>query len=425
MGRLRTGCRSATSWRASSRTARRSWMSRSCSTSTRTRTRRARRVVADIAASVAEAARGLNRYPDREVMELRADLAAYLGRESGAQLDAEQIWAANGSNEVMLQLLQAFGGPGRTALVVRADVLDASGVRARHRPALGRRARVATTSRSTRARRSRRSRGTGRPSCCWPRRTTRPVPRCRSQLVEAIADRTASIGAVVVVDEAYAEFARPGTPSAVTLLPAYPRSGGGPHACRRRSRWPGARLGYLAASRQLVERCSIVRLPYHLSALTQAVARVALRHSDELLGQRSRAAGRAGRDRGLAARPTGLQAVDSDANFVLFGRSPTGTRVWQALLDDGVLIRETGPARLAAGDDRHRAPRWTRSARRWQQVLETRGHGHDADGPDRAGDRRSPGRSSSSTSTAPGSADILTGVGFYDHMLDALGQARA
>src|SRR5690348_2868505 len=72
--------------------------------------------VADITASVAEAARGLNRYPDREFLDLRADLAAYLGRESGAHLVAEQIWAANGSNEVMLHLLQAFGGPGRTAL---------------------------------------------------------------------------------------------------------------------------------------------------------------------------------------------------------------------------------------------------------------------------------------------------------------------
>src|SRR6187402_3326781 len=65
-------------------------------------------VVADITASVAEAARGLNRYPDRDFLALRADLAAYLGRESGANLTAEQIWAANGSNEVMLHLLQAF-----------------------------------------------------------------------------------------------------------------------------------------------------------------------------------------------------------------------------------------------------------------------------------------------------------------------------
>jgi len=73
-------------------------------------------VVADIAAAVAEAARGLNRYPDREFRDLRADLAAYLLRESGVALEVDQVWAANGSNEVMLHLLQAFGGPGRTAL---------------------------------------------------------------------------------------------------------------------------------------------------------------------------------------------------------------------------------------------------------------------------------------------------------------------
>ncbi len=74
------------------------------------------RVVADIAAAVVEAAGGLNRYPDRDFADLRADLSAYLRRESGVDLDPSGLWAANGSNEVMLHLLQAFGGPGRTAL---------------------------------------------------------------------------------------------------------------------------------------------------------------------------------------------------------------------------------------------------------------------------------------------------------------------
>ncbi len=72
--------------------------------------------VADIAAAVSAAAGSLNRYPDREFVELRTALAAYLSSDTTTPVVPEQVWAANGSNEVMLQLLQAFGGPGRLAL---------------------------------------------------------------------------------------------------------------------------------------------------------------------------------------------------------------------------------------------------------------------------------------------------------------------
>src|SRR4051794_7162264 len=73
-------------------------------------------LVADLARAVGEVARSLNRYPDREASALRADLAGYLAKREGTVVDASRVWAANGSNEVMLQLLQAFGGPGRSAL---------------------------------------------------------------------------------------------------------------------------------------------------------------------------------------------------------------------------------------------------------------------------------------------------------------------
>jgi len=161
------------------------------------------------------------------------------------------------------------------------------------------------------------------------------------QLVEAIAGRTAAIGAVLVVDEAYAEFRRAGTPSAVTLLPSYPNMA----VARTMSKafaLAGGRVGYLAASKQLVDALRIVRLPYHLSAVTQAVARAALRHSDELLGRVDQL--RVERDETVDwLRAQGLQAVDSDANFVLFGTFADRHAIWQSLLDDGVLIRETGP----------------------------------------------------------------------------------
>lgn len=79
-----------------------------------------------------EIAPTLNRYPDREHIELRQAFSDYLARESGTRLDVDELWGANGSNEIMLQLFQAFGGPGRTALGADPDVLHVPGVRPRH-----------------------------------------------------------------------------------------------------------------------------------------------------------------------------------------------------------------------------------------------------------------------------------------------------
>jgi histidinol-phosphate aminotransferase len=159
------------------------------------------------------------------------------------------------------------------------------------------------------------------------------------ELVEAVC---AVAPGMVVVDEAYAEFRRDGTPSALTLLPSYPRL----IVTRTMSKafaLAGGRVGYLAADPAVVDALRIVRLPYHLSAVTQAVARVALRHADELL--RRVAELRERRDATVAwLRGLNLQAADSDANFVLFGVFDDRHAVWQALLDRGVLIRETGPA---------------------------------------------------------------------------------
>ena len=169
-------------------------------------------------------------------------------------------------------------------------------------------------------------------------------------LADIAALCSASTG-IVVVDEAYAEFRRPGTSSAIELLDVHPRL----VVTRTMSKafaLAGARLGYLVASTQVVDAVQLVRLPYHLSAVTQAVARTALRHAPELLG--SVAALRAERDdlvEWLRSQP-GLVAADSDANFVLFGRFADRDAVWQRLLDRGVLVRATGPAgwlRVSAG----------------------------------------------------------------------------
>jgi len=299
-------------------------------------------VAADIAAAVLVATRGLNRYPDRDFLDLRIDLAEYLLRESGVGLGPDQIWAANGSNEVMLHLLQAFGGPGRTAVsfaptysmypeyardtstawVVGRRAEDfslvpdhAAAVIAEHRPSV---VLLASPNNPT---------GTALPADTVTR-------------VLAAADDVPG-GCVVVVDEAYGEFRREGTPSALELLADHSNLA----VSRTMSKafgMAGARIGYLAAAPALVDALRVVRLPYHLSAVTQAVARAALAHSGELMAQVSGL--RAERDRTVVwLREQGFDVAESDANFVLFGALEDRHRVWQGLLDRGVLIREVGP----------------------------------------------------------------------------------
>ncbi|HMG29258.1 MAG TPA: histidinol-phosphate transaminase [Jiangellaceae bacterium] len=290
-------------------------------------------LVADAAAAVAEAVRGLNRYPDRDAVDLRRDLAAYLGHG----LDGSRVWAANGSNEVMLQLLQAFGGPGRTALSF-APTYSMYPEFARDTATawvVGRREHDFAVNPDHALDEVRRH----EPSVILLASPNNPTGTAVPlDLVTALHGATDGI---VVVDEAYAEFRRAGTPSALSLLSDHPRLA----VVRTMSKafaFAGARLGYLAAAEQVVAALQVVRLPYHLSAVTQAVARVALAHAAELLATVD--AIRADRDE-LASwlRGLGLTVPDSDANFVLFGRFVDRQAVWQGLLDRGVLIRETGP----------------------------------------------------------------------------------
>ena len=297
---------------------------------------------ADIARAVGEAAVSLNRYPDREFVELRTALAAYLDTSGGAGITPDMVWAANGSNEVMLQLLQAFGGPGRVALSFaptysmypeyardtmtewvaghRAEdfSLDLDAAR---ELVLGRRPAVVLL-----------------PSPNNPTGTALP-PEAVTVLCEAAASYEP--GGLVVVDEAYGEFRRAGTPSALELLPRH-RNLVVTRTMSKAFALAGARLGYLAADPAICDAIRVVRLPYHLSAVTQATALAALRHAPELLGRVDDL--RAERDATVTwLRGQGLEVADSDANFVLFGRFADRHAVWQGLVDRGVLIRETGP----------------------------------------------------------------------------------
>ena len=313
-------------------------------------------VIESIATAVAQAAQGLNRYPERDFPRLRAALADYLAVESGAHLAPEQIWAANGSNEVMLHVLQAFGGPGRTCLTFTPtysmypeyarDTLTDYATRPRRKDfTLDVDAAVSAINEL-------------RPAVVVlaspnnPTGTALPLEDIK-RILEAARGHGPMLGAeigsparasdcVVVIDEAYAEFRRPGVPSALELVgPAHPHLA----VTRTMSKAFGAaglRLGYLAADRALVDALRVVRLPYHLSAVTQAAALAALSHRDELMAQV--ASLRDERDAFVDwLRTQGLSAHESDANFVLFGPFPDREAVWQALLDAGVLIRVVGP----------------------------------------------------------------------------------
>jgi histidinol-phosphate aminotransferase len=294
--------------------------------------------VADIEAAAGAAAAGLNRYPDREFSDLRLALAAYLSADCPQGIGAEQVWAANGSNEVMLQLLQAFGGPGRVALSFAPTYsmypeyardamtdwvvghretdfsLDLAAARAKieeQRPSV-----------------------VLLPSPNNPTGTALPLEAVTT-LCEAAGD------GIVVVDEAYGEFRREGTPSALELLPRH-RNLVVSRTMSKAFALAGARLGYFAAATEICDAVRVVRLPYHLSAVTQATALAALRHADELLSRVDDL--RAERDETVRwLRAQGLTVADSDANFALFGTFSDRHAVWQGLLDRGVLIRETGP----------------------------------------------------------------------------------
>ncbi|MFD6567396.1 histidinol-phosphate transaminase [Micromonospora profundi] len=289
-------------------------------------------VVDAIGKALAAELRELNRYPDRDAVALRADLADYLGHD----LTVEQVWAANGSNEIQQQLLQAFGGPGRSALgfvpAYSMHPLLAMGTGTRWVPAQ-RGVDFGLTADEAVA--QVREHQPDVVFLCSPNNPTGTA--LDPAVVAAVLDAAPG---VVVVDEAYAEFARPGTVSALAVLPGHPRL----VVTRTMSKafgFAGGRLGYLAADAAVVQAVQLVRLPYHLSALTQAAARAALAHRDALLGTVSAIMGQ--RDRIVATlRGWGLRVADSDANFVLFAVGGDQATAWRALLEQGVLVRDVG-----------------------------------------------------------------------------------
>jgi histidinol-phosphate aminotransferase len=301
-------------------------------------------VAADIAAALGDAILTVNRYPDREFSRLREDLAGYLGHG----LTRDNIWAANGSNEVLQQVLQAFGGPGRSLLGYAPTYsmysILASGTDTRW--IAGGRDADYELSPQTAAR--------------WVHETSPDIvflcspnnPTGTPLSLETIAAVYDATDGIVVVDEAYAEFAPTGTDSALSLLPGRERL----LVSRTMSKafaFAGVRLGYLAADPAVTDALRLVRLPYHLSALTQAAAVAALAHTDEMLAMVDDI--RVQRDR-LVTELTalGFSPLRSGSNFVLFGGVVDPHATFEALLAEGILIRDVGipgHLRVSAGTE--------------------------------------------------------------------------
>jgi histidinol-phosphate aminotransferase len=287
--------------------------------------------------AVAEAATSVNRYPDREAWALRQDLADYLHRESDVDIPPDMVWVANGSNEVMQHVFLAFGGPGRLAMGFSPTYSMyeqyARDTHTRYRT-VGRRADFGLDAAMVVA-----AMIGGSPDIVVLTSPNNPTGTALS--LDVVSAACAMSAGVVVVDEAYAEFRRPGTPTALSLLEAHPNL----IVTRTMSKafaLAGARVGYAMAGPEVIDALRVVRLPYHLSSVTQAVARTALESSDELLGQVDLI--RRERDSLVAwLRELGVRAVDSDANFILLGEFTDRHRAWQGLLDRGVLVREVGP----------------------------------------------------------------------------------
>jgi histidinol-phosphate aminotransferase len=296
-------------------------------------------LVDDVTASVEAAAGQLHRYPDRDAVALRTDLASYLTAQTGTHLSVENLWAANGSNEILQQLLQAFGGPGRSAIgfvpsysmhPIISDATQTAWLVANRAADFSLDIEVAVA-----------SVGDSKPDIVFvaspnnPSGQSVPLGELR-RLLDALSSETTGI---LILDEAYGEFSS--QPSAVTLIDEYPTKLVVTRTMSKAFAFAGGRLGYLIAAPAVIDAMLLVRLPYHLSSVTQAAARAALRHADDTLG--SVAALIAERDRvAEALRGMGFRVIPSDANFVLFGEFTDAPATWQRYLDAGILIRDVG-----------------------------------------------------------------------------------
>ena len=293
-------------------------------------------LVDDVTRSVQAAAADLHRYPDRDAVDLRSDLAAYLRAQTGVEVGTENVWAANGSNEILQQLLQAFGGPGRSAIgfvpSYSMHPIISNGTQTEWIES----ARAADFSLDVDTAMA--AIVDREPDVVFvaspnnPSGQSIPLEDLR-RLLDAMPH------GILIVDEAYGEFSS--EPSAVALIDEYPARLIVTRTMSKAFAFAGGRLGYLVAAPAIIDAVLLVRLPYHLSVVTQAAARAALRHADDTLGSVAELIGERKRV-SAALTELGYRVIPSDANFVLFGEFTDAAVAWQRYLDNGILIRDVG-----------------------------------------------------------------------------------
>ena len=301
-----------------------------------------------IADAVAKVAADLNRYPDRDATTLREKLAQYINEQSGTKFSTENIWAANGSNEIIQSIFLAFAQgpvlgftPSYSMHPLIAKTTGSQWIDGKRNAdfSLNTSDAVAEIIKS-------------KPTLTFITTPNNPTGGAVTiDAIQELADAAKQVGGLLVVDEAYAEFSQ--EVSAVTLIT------NNPHVIVIRTMskafaFAGARLGYLVSDVAVKDAMMIVRLPYHLSALTQAAAQVAIDHRAELLsGVSTLIAARAQVVKAL--HDMGLTIIQSSANFVLFtGFKQDSPQLWSALLEKGVLIRDVGLSgylRVTIGND--------------------------------------------------------------------------
>ena len=286
--------------------------------------------------AVSAVAKDLNRYPDRDATKLRSALALYINELSGTSFTVDNVWAANGSNEIIQSIFMAFVQgpvlgftPSYSMHPLIAKTTGAQWIDGKRNADFSLNAEYAVAEVIAH-----------KPSLTFITTPNNPTGGSVTiQEIQLLADAAKSVGGLLVVDEAYAEFSQ--EVSAVTLIP------NNPHVIVIRTMskafaFAGARVGYLVSDQAVKDAMMLVRLPYHLSALTQAAAQVAIDHRAELLGGVSTL---------ISAREAivnelhqmGLTTINSSANFVLFsGFKQAAPQLWASLLEEGVLIRDVG-----------------------------------------------------------------------------------
>ncbi|WP_257158498.1 histidinol-phosphate transaminase [Corynebacterium cystitidis] len=292
-------------------------------------------LIDDLVAEVSKLASTLNRYPERDAVELRTALADYVSTQTGVAVTKDNLWAANGSNEILQQLLQAFGGPGRSAMgfvpsYSMHPILSAGTQTQFIAVDRGEDFRIDMPT----ALREIDQRG---PDIIFVTTPNNPTGDVTS--LEDIVQIVDAAPGIVIIDEAYAEFSP--SPSAVSLIEKFPTKLVVSRTMSKAFDFAGGRLGYFVAAPAFIEAVMLVRLPYHLSVLSQAAATVALRHSADTLATVDKLSSE--RERVQAAlTELGYKVVPSESNFLFFGDFDDAAAAWQAFLDEEVLIRDVG-----------------------------------------------------------------------------------